>query len=48
VVGIEDALHVGFPDAFNHGAAGVAFSVAFALFVLVATALVIRKVRLQL
>ncbi len=48
VVGIEDALHVGFPDALNRGAAGVGFSVAFALFVLGATALVIRKVRLQL
>ena len=48
VVGLEDALHVGFPDAFNHGVAGVGFSVAFALFVLGATALVVRKVRLQL
>ena len=48
VVGIEDALHVGLPDALNHGVAGVGFSVVFALFVLAATALVIRKVRLQL
>jgi predicted acyltransferase len=48
VVGVEDALHVGFPDALNHGAAGIGFSVAFALFVLAATALVTRKVRLQL
>ena len=48
VVGIEDALHVGFPDALNHGVAGVGFSVVFALFVLGATAVVTRKVRLQL
>ena len=48
VVGIEDALHVGLPDALNQGVAGVGFSVVFALFVLGATALVIRKVRLQL
>ena len=48
VVGIEDALHAGFPDALNHGVAGVGFSVVFALFVLGATAVVTRKVRLQL
>ena len=48
VVGVEDALGVGFPDALNHGVAGVAFCVAFTAFVLGATALVTRRVRLQL
>ena len=48
VVGIEDALHVGFPDALNHGVPGVGFCVMFALFVLGATALITRKIRLQL
>ncbi|MFL6698302.1 MAG: DUF5009 domain-containing protein [Vitreoscilla sp.] len=48
VVGVEDALHVGFPDALNHGVAGVGFSVVFVLFVLGATALVTRRIRLQL
>ncbi len=48
VVGVEDALHVALPDALNRGGVGVAFSVAFALFVLGATALVTRRVRLQL
>ena len=48
VVGIEDAFHAELPDALNHGAPGVGFCVAFALFVLGATALVTRKVRLQL
>ncbi len=48
VVGIEDALGVGFPDALNHGVAGVSFCVVFTLFVLGATASITRKVRLQL
>jgi predicted acyltransferase len=48
VVGLEDAFGVGFPDVLNHGVAGVAFCVVFALFVLGATALVTRRVRLQL
>ena len=48
VVGIEDAFGVGFPDVLNHGLAGVAFSVAMVLFVLGATALVSRRVKLQL
>ena len=48
VVGIEDAFHAELPDALNHGALGVGFCVLFALFVLGATALVTRKVRLQL
>jgi len=48
VVGIEDALHIGFPDALNHGVPGVGFCVMFALFVLGATALITRKIRLQL
>jgi predicted acyltransferase len=48
VVGLEDALHAPLPDALNHGPLGVAFCVVFALFVLGATALVTRKVRLQL
>jgi len=47
-VGLEDALHVGLPDALNHGIAGVGFSMVFALFVLGATALVTRRVKLQL
>ena len=48
VVGIEDAFQVALPDVLNHGVVGVGFSVVFALFVLGATALVTRKVRLQL
>ncbi|MCK9687549.1 DUF5009 domain-containing protein [Scleromatobacter humisilvae] len=48
VVGLEDALHAQLPDALNHGPLGVGFCVAFALFVLGATALVTKKVRLQL
>jgi heparan-alpha-glucosaminide N-acetyltransferase len=48
VVGVEEALHVALPGALNRGAAGVAFSGVFALFVLGATALVTRRVRLQL
>jgi len=48
VVGVEDALHVGFPDALSHGVAGVGFCVVFVLFVLGATAVVTRRVRLQL
>jgi len=48
VVGLEDALHRGLPDALNHGIIGVAFSVVFALSVVGATALVTRRVRLQL
>ncbi len=48
VVGIEDALGVGFPDALNHGAAGVSFCVVFTLFVLGATAVITRRIRLQL
>ena len=48
VVGLEDALHVGFPDALNHGVAGAGFCVVFVLFVLGATALATRRIRLQL
>jgi len=48
VVGVEDALHVAFPDVLNQGAAGVGFCAVFTLFVLGATALVTRRVRLQL
>ena len=48
VVGIEDALHIGFPEALDHGIAGVGFCVVFVLFVLGATAVVTRRVRLQL
>ena len=48
VVGIEDALGVGFPDALNHGVAGVSFCVVFTLFVLGATAVITRRIRLQL
>ena len=48
VVALEDAFQVAFPEVLNHGVAGVAFCVAFVLFVLGATALVTRKVRLQL
>ena len=48
VVGIEDTFGVGFPDVLNHGVAGVAFCVAFVAFVLAATAVVTRKVKLQL
>jgi heparan-alpha-glucosaminide N-acetyltransferase len=48
VVGIEDAVGVGFPDVLNHGVAGVGFCIVFVLFVLGATALVSRKVKLQL
>jgi heparan-alpha-glucosaminide N-acetyltransferase len=48
VVGIEDAFQVAFPDVLNHGAVGVGFCVVFVLFVLGATAVVTRRVRLQL
>jgi predicted acyltransferase len=48
VVALEDAFHAELPDALNHGPLGVGFCVVFALFVLGATALVTRKVRLQL
>jgi len=48
VAGIEDALGVGFPAALDHGVAGVGFCVVFTLFVLGATAVVTRKIRLQL
>jgi len=48
VVALEDAFGAPLPDALNHGPVGVAFCVVFALFVLGATALVARKVRLQL
>jgi len=48
VVGLEDALGTGLPDVLNHGPLGVGFCVLFALFVLGATALITRKVRLQL
>jgi len=41
-------FHLELPDAFGRGAGGVAFSVAWALGVLGATALVTRRVRLQL
>ena len=46
--GLEDALNAPLPDVLNHGPLGVGFCVVFALFVLGATALVTRKVRLQL
>jgi len=36
------------PDVLNHGPVGVAFCGVFALFVLGATALITRKIRLQL
>ena len=42
------AFHVELPDVLNQGAAGVAFCVVFVAFVLGATALVARRVRLQL
>ncbi len=42
------AFHLELPDAFSHGAIGVGFCVAFVVFVLGATALVARRVRLQL
>ena len=48
VVGIEDAFQVAFPDVLNHGALGVGFCVAFVLFVLGATGVVTRRLRLQL
>ena len=48
VVALEDAFQVAFPDVLNHGVAGLSFCVVFVLFVLGATALVTRKVRLQL
>ncbi|MEP6503896.1 MAG: DUF5009 domain-containing protein, partial [Betaproteobacteria bacterium] len=47
VAALETA-HIELPDALNHGALGLAFCVVFVLFVLGATALVTRKVRLQL
>jgi len=48
VVGIEDALRVALPSVLNQGAVGVAFCVVFVLFVLGATTLVTRKIKLQL
>ena len=48
VVGLEDAFGTPLPDVLNHGPVGVGFCVVFALFVLGATALITRKVRLQL
>jgi predicted acyltransferase len=48
VVALEDAFQVAFPDVLNHGVAGLSFCVLFVVFVLGATALVTRKVRLQL
>jgi heparan-alpha-glucosaminide N-acetyltransferase len=42
------ALHVELPDVLNQGAAGVAFCGVFVVFVLGATALVARRIRLQL
>ena len=48
VVGLEDAFGVAFPDVLNHGPPGVAFCVVFALFVLGATAVITRKIKLQL
>ncbi len=48
VVGIEDAFQVAFPEVLNHGPLGVGFCVAFVLFVWGATAIVSRKVKLQL
>jgi len=48
VVGIEEAFRVTLPGVLNQGAAGVAFSVVFALFVLGATRLIMRKIKLQL
>jgi heparan-alpha-glucosaminide N-acetyltransferase len=48
VVALEDAFQVAFPDVLNHGTAGLSFCVVFVLFVLGSTALVTRKVRLQL
>ena len=48
VVGLEDAFQVALPDVLNHGVLGVGFCVVFVLFGLGATALVSRKVKLQL
>jgi heparan-alpha-glucosaminide N-acetyltransferase len=48
VVGIEDAFRVALPSALNQGAVGVAFCAVFVLFVLGATTLVTRKIKLQL
>lgn len=48
VEGLEQAFGVGFPDVLDHGLAGLGFCVVFVLFVLGATALVSRKVKLQL
>ncbi|MFL6626793.1 MAG: DUF5009 domain-containing protein [Vitreoscilla sp.] len=48
VVALEDASGTRLPDALNHGLPGVAFCAVFASFVLGATALITRKVKLQL
>lgn len=48
VVGLEDAFGTPLPDVLNHGPLGVGFCVVFALFVLGATSLITRTVRLQL
>jgi predicted acyltransferase len=48
VVGFEDALAAPLPDFLNQGPVGVGFCVVFALFVLGATALVTRRIRLEL
>jgi predicted acyltransferase len=48
VVGLEEVFGVALPDVLNHGPLGVAFCAVFALFVLGATALITRKIRLQL
>jgi predicted acyltransferase len=48
VVGLEEAFDTALPDVLNHGPLGVAFCAVFALFVLGATALITRKIRLQL
>ena len=48
IVDLEDALHKNLPDALNHEIISIAFSVVFALSVVGATALVTRRVRLQL
>jgi predicted acyltransferase len=48
VEAVLELFHLELPAAFGRGAGGLAFSIAFALLVLVATALVTRRVRLQL
>jgi hypothetical protein len=48
VEGVEEAFGVALPDVLNQGLAGVGFCVVFTLFVLAATRVVTRRVKLQL